>query len=356
MIHPPGTGAGRRAPSTAIAAGTFEAVADPTHRLRSPLAALFGALVGFGALAACSSGGDPDDVVAAPTTVAVAEEVTWVELWRDDFDGDAVDRAAWEPYYNTYGDGNAELACLTPDNLRVADGVLTIEARAESVTCPSGSTRRFTSGFIGSREVGRLYPLHGRFEIRARVPQAQGLWPAFWLRHAGGAAVAEVDILEVFHSQRPGQVAQTLHFPESTGRQVFSGWATPPGGGADGWHTYAVEILPDDATGGLRFTFFVDDTVTGTHVEPDAPWRAAADPDAAWDLAVNLAVGGRWVGEPDGTLGWLPEVGRCSLDLSEPAAGPTSCPTDGITAAVLPAAYEIDHVVVSVPAQSDDGQ
>ncbi len=156
-------------------------------------------------------------------------------------------------------------------------------------------------------------------------------------------------MLEVFHSQRPGQATQTLHFPESSGRQVWSRSTPLPTGTDDGWHTYAVEIVPDAATGGVRFTFFVDESVTGTHVEPDAPWRATADPDATWDLAINLAVGGRWVGEPDGQLGWLPEIGRCSLDLSEPDDGPASCPVDGIVRAEFPATYEIDHVVVSVP-------
>ena len=104
----------------------------------------------------------------------------------------------------------------------------------------------------------------------------------------------------------------------------------------------------------LRFTFFVDDVVTGTHVAPGAPWLGAADPDETWDLAVNLAVGGRWVGDPDGTLGWLPGIGRCSLDLSDPDRGPGSCPTDGIVRARFPAGFEVDHVIVSVPTDPTD--
>ena len=32
---------------------------------------------------------------------------------------------------------------------------------------------------IGSREVGKYYAGYARFEIRAKVPHAQGLWPAF---------------------------------------------------------------------------------------------------------------------------------------------------------------------------------
>src|SRR3546814_11451816 len=47
--------------------------------------------------------------------------------------------------------------------------------------------------------------------MRAKVPHAQGMWPAFWLRHRNGAGVAEVDIMEYFHSQVPGRTTGTLH-------------------------------------------------------------------------------------------------------------------------------------------------
>ena len=46
----------------------------------------------------------------------------------------------------------AELQCLTPNNVYTKDGALHIVTRRENVTCPNGSQRRFTSGFIGTRE------------------------------------------------------------------------------------------------------------------------------------------------------------------------------------------------------------
>ena len=53
--------------------------------------------------------------------------------------------------------------------------------------------------------------MFGRFEMRARLPHGQGIWPAFWLRHRNGAGTAEVDVMEYFHSTMPGQTTATLH-------------------------------------------------------------------------------------------------------------------------------------------------
>jgi len=283
---------------------------------------------------------------------------TWRLLWSDEFTGQSIDGSNWRRYHNTYGDSSHQLACLTPDNVTVGNGFATITSRRETVTCPGGSTRQYTSGFLSTREIGRFFPLFGRFEIRARLPHGQGMWPAFWLRHVNGASAAEVDIMEYFHNSTPGLIAQVLHFPTTLGKNVAKQRThfETPAAGTGGWHTYAVEIEPvtgADATTDVRFRFSVDGVVTLDHVNSaPEPW-SQVDPQRAWDIAVNTAVGGDWVGHPEQQLGYLPALNQCSLTRQPPTnADPANCPTEAAGVAILlprlPAEHQIDYVRVFV--------
>ncbi len=286
---------------------------------------------------------------AAPTTTAPVTTTTaapsgWTLVGGDEFDGSSVDGSKWKTYNNTYGDGNNEMACLRPDNAQESGGTLRIVAQKESVTCPGNKARNYTSAFLGSREVGRYYPVYGRYEIRARLPHAQGLWPAFWLRHRNGAGVAEVDILEYFHSAHPGQSSGTLHLDGVHNVSQATVGFEPSSVTTSGWHTWAVEISPDPA--GVRFEFFMDDQKYESYVDTKHAWLTTADPSSSWDIAVNMAVGGSWVGGPDDTLGYLRDVNRCSKGGS----APDGCDATGIRRANwadrAATTYEVDYVRV----------
>jgi PKD repeat protein len=276
----------------------------------------------------------------------------WKLHWSDEFDGTALNGNNWQAYHNTYGDGNKELACLTPSNVAVTNGMATLTSRKETVTCPSGSIRQYTSGFLGSREVGKYHPLYARYEIRAQIPHGQGLWPAFWLRHRNGSSVAEVDVMEYFYSQVPGKATQTLHFPSTIGRNVAkksSPFETPVKG-TGGWHTYAVEIEPvtgSDGSKDVRFRFLIDDVQTLSYTNPSPEAWNQVNPDAAWDIAINTAVGGNYTGHPEQQLGYLQGPKVCSLTYKAPTNGdPSTCPTTGLWFADMPGKYNVDYVRV----------
>jgi beta-glucanase (GH16 family) len=294
-------------------------------------------MVGVLALVACTS----PDPSSTTTTTTPGSIPGWDLLFSEDFDGSSLDTDRWEAYHNTYGDGNGEIACLTPENVVVSGGSMTITARRETRSCPNGSLRDFTSGFIGSREVGQYYPMFGRFEMRAKLPHGQGLWPAFWLRHRDGASVAEVDMMEYFHSLSPGRIRSGLHLDgvrnTSWKETAFEAPTRTPG-----WHTFAVEILP--VPDGIRFEFFVDGRSHHTYVDPVHTW-SAVDEDETWDIAVNLAVGGDYTGHPDGTLGVLEAIDRCSFGKGRFP----NCPNAGIMRAEFPEIMEVDWVRVHTP-------
>jgi beta-glucanase (GH16 family) len=278
---------------------------------------------------------------AAPTTTVPPAPSGWKLVGGDEFNASTLDTTKWKPYHNTYGDSNNELACLTPANVTQTNGSVKLTARKQTVACPGGTTEQYTSGFLGSRETGTYYPRYARFEVRAKLPHAQGLWPAFWLRHRNGASVAEVDIMEYFHSQVPGKTTQTLHLD---GRYNISKKTTAfesPAVTNPGWHTWTVDILP--ATDGVRFTFYLDGTQTHTYVDTQHDWATSAPEAGTWDIALNLAVGGTWVGVPEDTKGYLRDLNRCSIS----GTAPTGCTTTGInTVDWTKSTYEIDYVRV----------
>lgn len=320
--------------------------------MKNPLhlaSALSVAVTGLLGLAACDPTPQAPPVappVTAPPTTAPATTLPsgpvapsgWRYYGGDEFNGSALDTTKWRAYYNTYGDGNKELACLTPNNVAVGGGNLTIRSKREDLTCPYSKPRNYTSGFIGSRDSGTYYPAFARFEMRAKLPHSQGLWPAFWLRHRNGASTAEVDIMEYFHSVRPGQTFTTLHLDgKVNASQRQTNFEAP--NATPGFHVWAVEI--SQVADGVKFDFFLDSNLVHSFVDTQHRWLASADLQGTWDIAVNQAVGGNWTGDPDGALGVLPQVSRCA----QSGTFPNACKTTGINRVNWASPTSTDYVV-----------
>ena len=153
-------------------------------------------------------------------------------VWADEFDGTALDLTKWEHQTGNgcsiglCGWGNNELQIYSPNNTTVANGVLTITARQEM----NGT---ITSSRI--RSLGRGDFTYGRFEMRAKLPETQGMWPAFWMLSSNPsvygvwAASGEIDIMESLGNQ-PERIYGTIHYGGTFPENTFSGEETllPP--------------------------------------------------------------------------------------------------------------------------------
>ncbi|PPL19879.1 glycoside hydrolase family 16 protein [Microterricola pindariensis] len=246
---------------------------------------------------------------ASPGRPSTPAPTGWTLVWNDEFTGNALNRASWNVENDsTFGDGNQELACLLdrPENVSVADGLLTITARDEPspIVCggrdarfPDG--RRYTSGMLTTKN--KVDFEYGRFEIRARTPLAQGtskgLWPAFWLRPSA-SKVGEVDILEAIGTGasdpfRANRVVQTIHYDyEPTFLQEGTDYDMLAGTTAGGFHDYALEWAPGS------LIWFVDGVRTFERNTATTPWLDTAFVGRFF-MRLNLAVGGSWPGSPD---------------------------------------------------------
>jgi beta-glucanase (GH16 family) len=223
----------------------------------------------------------------------------WTLVWSDEFNGNALDGTKWSVQtgdgcaIGLCGWGNNELQWYQPDNVQVSDGILTITARRE----PAGD-RSFTSARIRTLNHGDWR--YGRFEIRARLPQGQGLWPAIWMLPSDSlygrwAASGEIDIVEVVGNE-PARAHGTLHYGGVFPANEYTGdwYQLDSGSFADDFHTFALEW----EEGEIRW--YVD----GVHYQTQTDWYSTNAPypapfDQRFHLVMNVAVGGNWPGSPD---------------------------------------------------------
>jgi len=221
----------------------------------------------------------------------------WELVWSDEFNGDALDRSKWEFEVNARGGGNRELQYYGTNNVSVRDGFLTIEARREHYSGPEG-TREYTSSRLRTSRKGDW--LRGRYEVRAKLPQGKGLWPAIWMlptdnRYGGWPRSGEFDIMELL-GHEPNRVHGTIHYADRSGDHASSGGAftLPAGSFADVFHVFRLDWEA------AEMRWYVDEKLyhaatnwsSGTNAFP-APF------DQRFHLLLNVAVGGNWPGNPD---------------------------------------------------------
>lgn len=222
-------------------------------------------------------------------------------VWHDEFDGAAIDLTKWEHEVNAQGGGNNELQYYTDrsQNSWVEDSVLVIQALKEHYTGPEG-TREYTSARLRTRNRGDWK--YGRFEIRAKLPSGQGLWPAIWMLptdwvYGGWAASGEIDIMELL-GHEPQKVYGTLHYGGEWPNNVHTGDAYSLSGGSftTDFHTFTLDW---DST---QFRWYVDDILYQTQTSWYSTGYAYPAPfDQRFHLLLNVAVGGNWPGNPDNT-------------------------------------------------------
>lgn len=223
----------------------------------------------------------------------------WQLVWVDEFEGQQLDLTKWEFEVNAWGGGNAELQYYVTNNVRVAGGKLYIEARNLSYSGPEG-TRQFTSSRIRTKGKGDWR--YGRFEFRAQLPAGRGLWPAIWMLptdnvYGGWPHSGEIDIVELL-GHEPQRVHGTLHYSDAEKRHAFRGTnqLCATRSFAEDFHVFRLDWLPGE------FRWYVDGRLYQTQTAwPTAGKTFPAPFDQRFHLILNVAVGGRWPGNPDGT-------------------------------------------------------
>ncbi|MEU6734897.1 glycoside hydrolase family 16 protein [Streptomyces physcomitrii] len=256
-------------------------------------------------------------MTAVPASAAPAPERSGgalaADTFTDNFDGpagSAVDGGKWQIETGDNGGNNHERQYYTAGNSNAAldgQGNLVITARKENPnnyqcwygTCEYTSARLNTSGKFSST--------YGHVETRLKMPRGQGIWPAFWMLgddigNVGWPNSGEIDVMENVGFE-PSTVHGTIHGPGySGGGGIGAGYTLPDGKVfADDFHTFAIDWSPE------KISWSVDGNVYQTRTPADLNGNQWVF-NKPFFLILNLAVGGDWPGNPDGSTQFPQEL------------------------------------------------
>lgn len=268
-------------------------------------------------------------VVGVHNVAAQLPSDKWRLTWSDEFEGEKVDPAKWDfdignGFYDydanqwIHGWGNDELQYYTrePENAFVKDGMLHLRAIKESLHgCGYTSARLKSRKRDGQPLFSQKY---GRFEFRAKLPTGQGIWPALWMlpqdeTYGSWPSSGEIDVVEA-RGQSPNKVLGTLHYGSRWPANTHSSreYDFPDSGNIASFHVYAVEWEPGEirwfidneqyAKQSFWWSSSKTDGTKGASPSNESelnPWPAPFD--QPFYLVMNLAIGGRFVGNPDRT-------------------------------------------------------
>jgi hypothetical protein len=218
-------------------------------------------------------------------------------VWNDEFDGNSLNTNNWvfeigDGCPNLCGWGNNELQYYQNQNAWVEDGVLTIEARQESI-----QNKQYTSARIKTQSKQSFQ--YGRIDIRALLPKGQGMWPALWMlgnniQQVSWPACGEIDIMELVGggAGRDNRVHGTLHWDNDGHNFTGGGYSLPIGTFADEYHVFT--IIWDEQS----LKWFVNDN---KFYELDITSPHMTEFHQKFFFIFNVAVGGNWPGKPDDT-------------------------------------------------------
>ena len=181
-----------------------------------------------------------------------------------------------------------------------SDGLLHIQTRQ---TAPGvyTSARLKTQGLVSFQ--------YGRIEARMKLPESQGMWPAFWLlgnniTKIKWPACGELDVMEHINGADPDRhgfdwVQGSIHGSKLDGGIQYH----PAGFSAAAWHTYGMIW----SRGEIKY--YIDNPAnvyaTFTPATQAGVWPFDDGPEF---VIINLAVGGDWPRSPDSTTVFPSEV------------------------------------------------
>ncbi len=216
-------------------------------------------------------------------------------VFSDEFDVEgAVDSTKWlfetvPPNKGSWWNGEHQHYTDRLDNAYVSGGTLKIVAKKEEYTF-AGSSKNYTSARLNSK----FNFTYGRIDVKAKLPEGKGTWPAIWtlgsnLSTVGWPKCGEIDIMEHW-GHKPTKVSSAIHTVACSGvsncpdvkigEKIVSDYATA-------FHVYSVEWTPE------AIKAYIDNELLYTY----NPTTKTAD---NWPftkdqfILLNVAMGGQW--------------------------------------------------------------
>ena len=228
-----------------------------------------------------------------------SDSIEYTLVWNDEFNGNGViDSVKWfhqTELPNGSSWYNNELQHYTDriDNSYVSDSTLKIIAKKETYT-DQGQTKQYTSARLNSKYAFT----YGRVEVRAKLPEGIGTWPAIWMLGKNINEVGaywqtkgygttswphcgEVDIMEHWGSNQ-NYVQSALHTPSSYGGTTNLGGQYISNASTQ-FNIYCLEWSPQ------QMVFSVNENVHYTY-SPDVQNSNTWPFDSEQYILINIAI------------------------------------------------------------------
>jgi len=246
---------------------------------------------------ACNSKKTKD--ITETKKATIEKEADWKLVWSDEFNNETLNKNNWNFQEVEAGRFNEEWQRYTKSdkNAYIENDHLVIEAIHESDTHGSN---QYTSARLNT--AGKQSWKYGKFSARIKLPEGEGLWPAFWMLGSnidenGGDTpwpqCGEIDILELYGSKDDATIEVNAHYTDSTGSHAFMGAETytlDQGKFSDDFHIFELEWTEK------HLIWFVDDNKVASLLI-DKPYLTEFHKD--FFILFNIAVGGTYAGRPD---------------------------------------------------------
>ena len=219
--------------------------------------------------------------------------------WSDEFEGDTINSNNWNLQVVKAGRFNDEWQRYTnsEENAYLENGSLVIKAIHESNT---HGMDQYTSARVNT--ANKQSWKYGKIVARVKLPQGNGMWPAFWMLGAninenGGDTpwpqCGEIDIFELYGSKEDGAIEANMHYANKFGSHGNMGAVTyklDEGKFADDFHIFELEW------DSKRLTWYVDgNKFASAKITKDE----LSEFHKEFFILFNVAVGGAHAGRPN---------------------------------------------------------
>lgn len=228
----------------------------------------------------------------------------WSKIFEDDFNGDTLNLNNWRYHYN-WGRTHNHQGYSQDSNVVVSNGTLKLVCKPTPnnkalawIKSSKGGTMpvNFTTGVITSNSKYNIE--YGYIEIKVKMPQQKGVWPAFWMLSRTSGWPPEIDIMEypwlLNQTTAPKQGFMNVHWGSAWNNKTASGgWF---GNNIDnGFHVFAVDWSP------TRMDFYLDNVLVKSHYTPTLVNGGIRFKDFYSDfknmyMILNFGMGGDWPG------------------------------------------------------------
>lgn len=215
----------------------------------------------------------------------------WKLIWQDEFNGSSIDTLKWTKIPAGKSDWNKHMSS-DEKCYAVKDGLLFLNGIVNTDTATDH--RPYLTGGVYTK--GTFSFQYGKIEIRAKLPTAQGAWPAMWMlseqdKYGKYPRNGEIDIME--HLNFDNIIYQTVHSYYTLELKQDN---NPPHYGTakmkeNDYNVFGLEWYSD------KLVFTLNGVPTFTYPRKTDADKSQWPFDQPFYVMIDMQLGGNWVGK-----------------------------------------------------------